>query len=159
MNVKEIIKKLDSKLVRLGSSLFGIETSDYDYAVSESMWKKIYPILKTNLQFSDVNINSGYGPKYNHETCKFPMFNINNVKLQKDSIIFDFIIYKDSDMPLVSETVKKVLKLFHTSNEIGNLIKNNKMVRIEIFQYFLNEEFNPNGNSESEQLDSLFDNL
>lgn len=158
MNVESLIEKLDSKMIRMGSSLLGKVTSDYDYAVSESMWNKVYPILGKTLQFRTLS-NNGSGCGYKNTNCEYPMFNIDNMKLAGHGFIFDFIIYKDDDIEKVRLAITKFTKLFKQSPVLLESMINTKQIRIELFQHFLKHEFNIEDEPVLNELDSLFDNL
>jgi len=156
--MKKIIEKLDSKLIRLGSSLLGVTTSDYDYAVSESVWRKLYPMLESKLLFSELGCGSGHPTNYCSTNGKYPMHNIDNVKMVCASTEFDFIIYKDSDILAVRNAVKKFTQLIKSSPQTASCMRTDKLMRIEIFQSFLNVEFNVTLSTDTD-LDELFADL
>ncbi len=87
------------------------------------------------------------------------MYNADNLKMESmdGSTVFDFIIYKDSDITRVRNAVKRYIAFIDGAPETSQCMKTNKIVRIEIFQYFLNDEFNVT--PASIDLDELFADL
>ena len=160
MKNDKILARLDSMMTRIGSSLIGVntESSDFDFATSLSVWDKIFPILVNKLGFNEFDKYDGSALKYknNNKYNKHSMFNIDNVQMIYDGYTYDFIIYDGDNILKVNEATRKFVSFLHDVPSVKRLITD-KLVRIEIFQYFLHHEFSTiDRKTDEELLDDIF---
>jgi len=155
MKNDKILERLDSMMTRIGSSAINVHTtgSDYDFAISLSVWNKIYPILSHKLGFKIMgSCNSSGRSKYGDQL----LFNTDNVKMTYDEYTYDFIIYDDDKISQVNTAMNK-FKLFLEQCPSVMTYMIYKQMRIEIFQHFLQLEFNDKvSKSDDELLDDIF---
>ena len=152
------IKKFNEELIPLGSAAIHEHNarSDYDYAVSESQWRKLFSVLTETYHF-----RFGKGSSGSAESKKeFPMFNQCNIKLKYQGTDFDFIVYNDDKIHLVDEAMSNYIRFHNTFHDRS--LFSNKSLRIQAFQYFLHTAFgvlkneNAKPNTLLSDLDAIF---
>jgi len=156
MKNDKILARLDSMMTRIGSSLIGVNTenSDFDFATSISVWSKIRPILVDKLGFKE-------NPKYDYYSSGCNKYSTNimhnnfSVKMEYDGNQYDFIIYDDNHIAKVQEAVRKFKDFL---DDVPNIIPllNDRVLRVEIFQHFLQHEFKTDNKTDDDLLDDCF---
>lgn len=146
--MNELINKLLDTGLLIGSRAWGGDTinSDYDLVFSHEEAENILDYFnKSGIKYQELEGSS--------ESKEHKMYNISNIKVNLDGMLFNIITYSKED----------IKKIFHLNNymnyikklPIGQACTKNKKVRIHVVESYLDFAF---GNLSSEGiLDTLED--